>query len=142
VPRYKKAAEGQYDIGECHKNRGMSADVRDVGKGGDPRKNGKDQRDEKHDLFWRFQSRHVAPRKKTWSRTPKRIVLATRCQVGADASAALAGGYIRRSSAISMLGSLRTMKKFQTRECRVGAAPIRRTTTGTSLNDHSWNGKP
>src|SRR5262249_16247848 len=81
----------------------MSADVRDVGKGGDPRKNGKDQRDQKHDPFWCFQSRHVAPRKKTWARTPKRIVLATRCQVGADASAALAGGYIRRSSAISML---------------------------------------
>jgi hypothetical protein len=44
----------------------MSADVRDAAKGADPRSNGKDQRDEKHDLFWRFQSRHVAPCKNTW----------------------------------------------------------------------------
>ena len=43
--------------------------------------------------FGAFKVGMLPPRKKTWSRTPKRIVLATRCQVGADASAALAGGY-------------------------------------------------
>jgi hypothetical protein len=39
----------------------MLADVLDVNTEGDPRNNGKDQRDEKHDPRRCFQSRHVAP---------------------------------------------------------------------------------